>query len=104
MHFFAVLSPREPLIGSERDYELAACILERKSPGEKDSGHNSLHSRTTDTNSSEPGEGSFVEEDKEDYTETLRLSPQIRIRPTQNTNIIEVRYRGECHPDQSSWV
>ena len=41
-------------------------------------------------------ESSFVEEDEEDYAENPKVSPEIRIKkPSLNTNIIEVRYRGK---------
>ena len=66
---------------------------------DSDSGNNSLQSSSTGTASSvisqPPGETSFVEEDEEDYLED-RLSPEVRIkRMAPNTNVIEVRYRGE---------
>ena len=99
------MSSGDPANASEGEYGFVSEVLERKSPGDTDSGHNSLHSSSNGTNSSTPREDSLIEEDEEEYTETLRHSPQIRIRPTQKTtNFIEVRYRGEDCPDQSPRV
>ena len=77
------------------DLEKAAFL--RRSRADTDSGNNSLQS-STGTNSSklsQPIESSFVEEDEEDYKEEPITSPEVRIKPSTNTNIIEVRYRGE---------
>ena len=65
---------------------------------EADSGNNSLQSSTGTASSklSQPREcNSFLEEEEADFEEE-RPSPEVRIkRPAANTNIIEVRYRGE---------
>ena len=65
---------------------------------QQDSGNNSLQS-STGTSSSKLSQtrecNSFLEEEEADYLEQ-KPSPEVRIkRPAANTNIIEVRYRGE---------
>ena len=85
--------------GGELDLEKGVFLRRR----EADSGNNSLQSSTGTASSklSQPREcNSFLEEDEADYEEE-RPSPEVRIkRPAANTNIIEVRYRGEL-PDMS---
>ena len=85
--------------GAELGLDLEKGIFLRRSRADTDSGNNSLHSSSTGTASSklsQPMESSFVEEDEEDYAENPKLSPEIRIKkPSLNTNIIEVRYRGK---------
>merc|ERR1719491_762886 len=73
------------------DLEKAAFL--RRSRADTDSGNNSLQS-STGTNSSklsQPIESSFMEEDEEDYKEEPSTCPEVRIKPSTNTN--EVRYR-----------
>ena len=83
--------------GGELDLEKGVFLRRR----EADSGNNSLQSSTGTASSklSQPREcNSFLEEEEADYEEE-RPSPEVRIkRPAANTNIIEVRYRGEL-PD-----
>ena len=55
---------------SEGEYGFVSEVLERKSPGDTDSGHNSLHSSSNGTNSSTPREDSLIEEDEEEHIET----------------------------------
>ena len=85
--------------GGELDLEKGVFLRRR----EADSGNNSLQSSTGTASSklSQPREcNSFLEEEEADYEEE-RPSPEVRIkRPAANTNIIEVRYRGEL-PDMS---
>lgn len=84
--------------GGELDLEKGVFLRRR----EADSGNNSLQSSTGTASSklSQPREcNSFLEEEEADYEEE-RPSPEVRIkRPAANTNIIEVRYRGE----QKNW-
>ena len=85
--------------GGELDLEKGVFLRRR----EADSGNNSLQSSTGTASSklSQPREcNSFLEEEEADYEEE-RPSPEVRIKtPSANTNIIEVRYRGEL-PDMS---
>ena len=85
--------------GGELDLEKGVFLRRR----EADSGNNSLQSSTGTASSklSQPREcNSFLEEEEADYEEE-RPSPEVRIKtPAANTNIIEVRYRGEL-PDMS---
>ena len=80
--------------GGELDLEKGVFLRRR----EADSGNNSLQSSTGTASSklSQPREcNSFLEEEEADF-EQERPSPEVRIkRPAANTNIIEVRYRGE---------
>ena len=80
--------------GGELDLEKGVFLRRR----EADSGNNSLQSSTGTASSklSQPRESnSFLEEEEADLEEE-RPSPEVRIkRPAANTNIIEVRYRGE---------
>ena len=80
--------------GGELDLEKGVFLRRR----EADSGNNSLQSSTGTASSklSQPREcNSFLEEEEADFEEQ-RPSPEVRIkRPAANTNIIEVRYRGE---------
>lgn len=80
--------------GGELDLEKGVFLRRR----EADSGNNSLQSSTGTASSklSQPREcNSFLEEEEPDFQEE-RPSPEVRIkRPAANTNIIEVRYRGE---------
>ena len=78
--------------GGELDLEKGVFLRRR----EADSGNNSLQSSTGTASSklSQPPT-SFLEEDEADFEEEIP-SPEVRIkRPAANTNIIEVRYRGE---------
>ena len=102
---FAVLSDIELPEGQNTDLgiDLEKGIFLRRNRGDTDSGNNSLNtnrsSSSTGTSSSklsQPMESSFMEEDEEDYSENLKMSPEIRItKPQINKNIIEVRYRGK---------
>ena len=80
--------------GGELDLEKGVFLRRR----EADSGNNSLQSSTGTASSklSQPREcNSFLEEEEADFEEQ-RPSPEVRIKtPAANTNIIEVRYRGE---------
>ena len=81
--------------GGELDLEKGVFLRRR----ETDSGNNSLQSSTGTASSklSQPRDSSnsFLEEDEADLEEE-RPSPEVRIKtPAANTNIIEVRYRGE---------
>ena len=81
--------------GGELDLEKGVFLRRR----EADSGNNSLQSSTGTASSklSQPRDSSnsFLEEDEADLEEE-RPSPEVRIKtPAANTNIIEVRYRGE---------
>merc|ERR1712130_289331 len=75
-----------------------------------DSGNNSLNTNrsssstgTASSKLSQPMESSFMEEDEEDYSENLKMSPEIRItKPQINKNIIEVRYRERSSTDAQS--
>ena len=81
----------------EAAMDLEKGVFLRRSRADTDSGNNSLQS-STGTNSSklsQPIESSFLEEDEEEYKEEVSSSPEVRIKPSTNTNIIEVRYRGE---------
>ena len=87
--------------GGELDLEKGVFLRRR----EADSGNNSLQSSTGTASSklSQPREcNSFLEEEEADYEEE-RPSPEVRIKtPAANTNIIEVRYRGEL-PDKPNF-
>ena len=80
--------------GGELDLEKGVFLRRR----EADSGNNSLQSSTGTASSklSQPREcNSFLEEEEAEFEEE-RPSPEVRIKtPAANTNIIEVRYRGE---------
>ena len=83
----------------ELDLEKGVFLRRRE---QQDSGNNSLQS-STGTSSSKLSQtrecNSFLEEEEADYLEQ-KPSPEVRIkRPAANTNIIEVRYRGEQKDD-----
>ena len=88
--------------GGELDLEKGVFLRRR----EADSGNNSLQSSTGTASSklSQPREcNSFLEEEEADFEEE-RPSPEVRIkRPAANTNIIEVRYRGEPKNQGAVW-
>ena len=87
---------------SDLGIDLEKGIFLRRNRGDTDSGNNSLNTNrsssstgTASSKLSQPMESSFMEEDEEDYSENLKMSPDIRItKPQINKNIIEVRYRG----------
>ena len=87
---------------SDLGIDLEKGIFLRRNRGDTDSGNNSLNTNrsssstgTASSKLSQPMESSFMEEDEEDYSENLKMSPEIRItKPQINKNIIEVRYRG----------
>merc|ERR1711874_583925 len=95
---------------SDLGIDLEKGIFLRRNRGDTDSGNNSLNtnrsSSSTGTSSSklsQPMESSFMEEDEEDYSENLKMSPEIRItKPQINKNIIEVRYRERSSTDAQS--
>ena len=104
MPIFLVLSDIELPEGQNSDLgiDLEKGIFLRRNRGDTDSGNNSLNTNrsssstgTASSKLSQPMESSFMEEDEEDYSENLKMSPEIRItKPQINKNIIEVRYRG----------
>ena len=67
---FLVVSNGDPDNASEGEYKFVLEVLERKSPVDTDSKHNSLRSSSNETNSSIPREDSFIEEHEEGHTET----------------------------------
>ena len=90
---------------SDLGIDLEKGIFLRRNRGDTDSGNNSLNTNrsssstgTASSKLSQPMESSFMEEDEEDYSENLKMSPEIRItKPQINKNIIEVRYRGNLN-------
>jgi len=95
---------------SDLGIDLEKGIFLRRNRGDTDSGNNSLNTNrsssstgTASSKLSQPMESSFMEEDEEDYSENLKMSPEIRItKPQINKNIIEVRYRERSSTDAQS--
>lgn len=95
---------------SDLGIDLEKGIFLRRNRGDTDSGNNSLNTNrsssstgTASSKLSQPMESSFMEEDEEDYSENLKMSPDIRItKPQINKNIIEVRYRERSSTDAQS--
>jgi len=95
---------------SDLGIDLEKGIFLRRNRGDTDSGNNSLNTNrsssstgTASSKLSQPMESSFMEEDEEDYSENLKMSPEIRItKPQINKNIIEVRYRERSSTDAHS--